>query len=131
MTALVWVSCAMLLAVVFAANTHPHGEQTETDSIHFYYDPQMHLLVSTTRATCYMVRLTREESDHVHTNAGMEDLELRMMREWMGILTETKVYHDDASLPQNVRHWCGQHDIFLLERNVTYSSSTPPSAISG
>ena len=51
-----------------------------------------------------------------------------MMREWLGVLPETKIYHDDTSLPKNVRHWCSSKDIFLLERSISpagSSSSTP------
>jgi len=35
-----------------------------------------HYLISATKSTCFMVILTRDEQDHVHTSLGIEDLEV-------------------------------------------------------
>ncbi|XP_052803189.1 uncharacterized protein LOC128233523 [Mya arenaria] len=110
---------ACLVVSVYSAVHHPAGEHTETGSIHFYYDPSQHHLIAATPSTCFMVLLTREEQDHVHTTLGMEDLELKMMREWLGVLAETKIYHDTEHLPTGVHKWCATKDLFLLERNMT------------
>ena len=41
------------------------------------------------------------------------------MREWIGQLPETKIYHDDNTLPPMVKQWCAKMDIYLLERGLT------------
>ena len=36
-------------------------------------------LVAQTVSRCFMVKLNREEQDHVHTNTGMDDLEVHLI----------------------------------------------------
>ncbi|XP_045210034.2 uncharacterized protein LOC123561608 [Mercenaria mercenaria] len=111
--------------LVFCANTHPRPIQ---GGMSFYYDPAKHHFIAATSSTCFMVSLTRIEQDHVHTTQGVEDLELMMMRQWLGKLNEVKVYHDDINLTENIKRWCATKDIYLLERNVT-AAATPVSPL--
>ncbi|KAH3715477.1 hypothetical protein DPMN_058188 [Dreissena polymorpha] len=39
-----------------------------------------HHLVAVTGSTCLVVTLLRDEVEHVHTNGGMEDLEVLLIR---------------------------------------------------
>ena len=58
-------------------------------------------------------------------------IQLRMLREWIGQLPETKIYHNDASLPPLVAHNCERQDIYLLERQLTGGDFTTNSPLSG
>jgi len=42
-----------------------------------------------------------------------------MMREWLGVYPEVRIYHDDPHLTENLRRWCTNRDIFLVQRNMT------------
>merc|ERR1712179_57775 len=105
----------------------PKPEPVVSDTIRFYYDPATHYFVGVAISNCFMVPLSRDEQDHIHSNQGIEDLELAMMREWLGTLSETRVYHDDPTLPAAVSGWCKGRDIFLLARNlgVTTTAKSP------
>lgn len=39
-----------------------------------------HYFVAATKSTCFMAALTRDEQDHVHTVAGIEDLEVSILK---------------------------------------------------
>ncbi|KAL4229251.1 hypothetical protein ACF0H5_012291 [Mactra antiquata] len=99
-------------------------ESTESDTIHFYYDNTLHYFIAASRSRCYLVPLERDERDHVHTNIGIEDLEIKMMKEWLGVLPETRIYHDDGHLPTNIMRWCSHQDIYLLERVLNETTTT-------
>ncbi|XP_045199429.2 uncharacterized protein LOC123553827 [Mercenaria mercenaria] len=108
--------------VVSGAHT-THGEHTETDSMRFGYDPVLHHLVAITTGTCFIVPLTHDERDHIKSTSGLEEMEVKMMREWIGQLPEVRVYHDDTHLPADTKRWCATRDIFLLERDVKAMTS--------
>ncbi|XP_052803247.1 uncharacterized protein LOC128233559 [Mya arenaria] len=95
-------------------------------AIRFYFDHTVNDLVAATDSKCYIVPLTYAEADHVHTSGGLEELELRMMREWMGTLPEKSVYHTDRAVPPLIQQWCTRRDMIYLARADFNPSSTTP-----
>merc|ERR1712179_331965 len=121
MSSILWV--ITLAAAVFCAS-NPRPIQGD---VRFYYDPIARHLILTTNSQCFVASITHDEVDHVHTSGGMEDLEIKMLREWVGTMPEIKVYHDDPNLPEAVKHYCNSKNMFFLQRNLTYVTTTPPS----
>ncbi|XP_052803512.1 uncharacterized protein LOC128233733 [Mya arenaria] len=120
----------MLLLGVAAAQTI--RTTTIGGYIRFYYDHTVHYLVAVTDSKCYISPLTYAEADHVHTSGGLEDIELLMMREWMGTLPEQQVYHNDVKLPPLIAQWCNHKDMmFLLRPDFNALSTTPGSPLGG
>ncbi|XP_045191328.2 uncharacterized protein LOC123548162 [Mercenaria mercenaria] len=106
--------------------TTVYHEPSIQHNIRFTYDAVLHNLIATTTGTCFMVPLNHDELDHVHTTRGIEDLEIKMVREWIGQLPETRIYHGDPHLPGDTRKLCNGKDIFLLQRDVDTSSPLSP-----
>ncbi|XP_060584802.1 uncharacterized protein LOC132740816 [Ruditapes philippinarum] len=108
--------------------TIPYYDHSESSQINFMFEPTLSHFITRTYSTCFLVKLTHDEIDHIHSSRGLGDLELKMMREWVGQLPETRIYHDDPNLPEYTRNYCSRHDMFLLERGET---ATQPSSILG
>merc|ERR1712137_998643 len=114
-------------AYAYCATNHHSG--AEQGNVHFNYDPLGKYLVAMTTSRCFFVKLNREEQDHVHTNIGMEDLELKMLREMLGSYPEMRIYHDNATLTTNLKQWCRTRDIYWLERSLEELGTTMPTII--
>ncbi|XP_052806163.1 uncharacterized protein LOC128235390 [Mya arenaria] len=125
MEKLILLTSVVGLTAAAAGVTQQHQVRTTTigGQIHFFFEPNVRHMVAATDSKCYIVTLTYDEADHVHTSGGLEDLELRMMREWMGTLNETSVYHSDPHLPELVSRWCAHKDIMYLQRPDTAATT--------
>ncbi|XP_045191329.2 uncharacterized protein LOC123548163 [Mercenaria mercenaria] len=108
--------------------TTVYHEPSISAGIRFGYDAVLHYLIAQTSGTCFMAPLNHDEMDHIHTTRGLEDLEIKMVREWIGQFAETRIYHGDPNLPEDTRKMCSNRDIFLLQRDVDTSSPLSPLA---
>merc|ERR1712137_258881 len=112
------------------AATTPPQERPVADNVRFYYEDSLHYLVGSMISNCFLAPLTSTEDDHVKIHDGIEDLMLTMTRDWIGVLAETRIYHDDPNLPADIKSWCSGRDIYLIERNLP-AQTTPVSPLSG
>ncbi|XP_060580564.1 uncharacterized protein LOC132737285 [Ruditapes philippinarum] len=130
-TEIITFSLVCLVGCVYSAahttkyprTTIPYYAHSESSQIRFAYDQVLHQLIAITGSTCFLAPLNRDERDHIHSSTGMTELEEKMMKDWIGKLAETKIYHDDTHLPETTLHWCARRDIYLLERNMNVMTS--------
>ncbi|KAL4226573.1 hypothetical protein ACF0H5_014558 [Mactra antiquata] len=131
MRTLVGLLQTLLTAVsVVSYSSQTTDERYEITNFYFHYDPYSRTIVGSNYHTCYIAPLTRQESDSMHSDRGMEDIEIAMMRDWIGVYPEIKIYQNDQGLTYNLQHWCNHRSIFYIQRPLGLTTTTPSTTLS-
>ncbi|XP_060603968.1 uncharacterized protein LOC132756842 [Ruditapes philippinarum] len=89
----------------------------------FYFEGETGIFVGSNRLTCILVPLNKHEMDEVHTTNGIADIELKMMKEWIGFLPEVRVLRSDPIASRQILHWCNSKELILLLRKNNESTT--------
>ncbi|KAH3881097.1 hypothetical protein DPMN_005021 [Dreissena polymorpha] len=117
-----YIKLLFVLAGVFGVRIRK--DQVELSQLTFRYDPTSHFLVAHNTVACFLALLLGHERDMVHTDRGIEQLEIQMMFEWIGKVPEVPVYHSDHSIPQAVSRMCARQQMYFLDRTGQHSEHT-------
>ncbi|KAL4226580.1 hypothetical protein ACF0H5_014565 [Mactra antiquata] len=55
----------------------------------------------------------------------MEEIEIAMMRDWIGVYPEINIHHDDPALNNNLLDWCHRRIIYYIQRPIVVTTDKP------
>ncbi|XP_052281706.1 uncharacterized protein LOC127879101 isoform X1 [Dreissena polymorpha] len=110
----VHIQLLFVLAGVFGVRIRQ--DHVETSQLTFLYDPHSHFLVAHNSVACFLALLLGHERDMIHTDRGIQQLEIQMMFEWIGKVPEVPVYRTDHNIPTAVLKMCSRQLIYYLDR---------------
>ncbi|XP_069106647.1 uncharacterized protein [Argopecten irradians] len=106
--------------------THaPNTDHPEKGTISFFYDSNTHYLAGKTTSSCYIWPLHSTQQQLVHTEQGLEMLELAMIKLITG--GEAMLQNSDlGSHSRGVLHFCRNHKMYDLGVKSTSAPTAAP-----